>query len=206
MDEPLTNLDAALRADMRVELKRLQADLHTTMVYVTHDQTEAMSMAHRIAVMNQAVLQQVGTALEVYDKPETLFVAGFIGTPPMNFVRCHRENGHLIDKSGAFNISTSLTPEMKSAVDASGTDEFVFGARSEDITITPAGADDSTPGRISVRELLGDEIIYDVLFGDSEIRVKTEPTLLLEPDENIGLKFNPERVHLFDAVTEKNIL
>jgi sn-glycerol 3-phosphate transport system ATP-binding protein/multiple sugar transport system ATP-binding protein len=89
MDEPLTNLDSALRADMRTELKHLQQQLATTMVYVTHDQTEAMSMGHRIAVMSQGLLQQLDTPLEVYNRPRTLFVAGFIGTPPMRLIDCH---------------------------------------------------------------------------------------------------------------------
>ena len=94
MDEPLTNLDAALRADMRVELKHLQQELGTTMVYVTHDQIEAMSMSHRIAVMNLGVLQQVGTPLKIYNHPQTLFVATFIGSPPMNIIECSVENAH----------------------------------------------------------------------------------------------------------------
>ena len=93
MDEPLTNLDAKLRGEMRVELKRLQRELNTTMVYVTHDQTEALSMAQRIAIMNLGVLQQVGTPLDVYNHPATLFVAGFIGSPPMNFVDCTLVDG-----------------------------------------------------------------------------------------------------------------
>jgi multiple sugar transport system ATP-binding protein len=103
MDEPLTNLDAALRADMRAELKHLQQELATTMVYVTHDQTEAMSMSHRIAVMNLGVLQQLGTPLDVYARPATLFVASFIGNPPMRLIDCRLDNGGapaLVDGAG----------------------------------------------------------------------------------------------------------
>src|SRR5690606_24327743 len=115
MDEPLTNLDAALRADMRVELKHLQQEIGTTMLYVTHDQTEAMSMSHRIAVMNLGVLQQVDTPLNIYNRPQTLFVARFIGSPPMNTLECRVVEGHhLAGADSSFHLA--LDPSLTGAL------------------------------------------------------------------------------------------
>ena len=143
MDEPLTNLDAKLRGEMRVEIKHLQHELNTTMVYVTHDQTEALSLAQRIAVMNQGVLQQVGSPLDIYDHPATLFVAGFIGSPPMNFAGCVAEGGdtpRLKQKDGKFAlpISTALRDQIRNATSE---ENVRFGIRSEDIQIMPNPAD-----------------------------------------------------------------
>ena len=199
LDEPLSNLDASLRAEMRVELKHLQAELQTTMVYVTHDQTEALSMAHRIAIMNLGLLQQVGTPLEVYNQPANLFVAGFIGTPPMNLIICRLEDETLVDDSGAFRLTGPRIATLAGQL----TDgrALVFGVRSEDVALTPVDAA-HLPGIISVREMLGDEIIYEVELGPYIIWVKTEPTFLLNPGETVGLTFDLARIHLFDAETE----
>ena len=100
MDEPLTNLDAELRADMRAEVKHVQQRLNTTMIYVTHDQTEAMALGHRIAIMNKGRLEQLGAPMEVYDRPATLFAARFIGSPPMNLIEAEVTNGHLTAAGG----------------------------------------------------------------------------------------------------------
>lgn len=203
MDEPLTNLDASLRTDMRVELKYLQADIGTTMVYVTHDQIEAMSMAHRIAIMNQGVLQQVGTPLEVYNNPKTLFVAGFIGTPPMNFIDCRViESNGIADASGAFRLSNTRIDKLKATLPNPDT-PLVFGIRSEDISITADPDKGQVRGQVAVREPLGDETIYEVEVGENILRVKTEPTVLFDAGDNIGLDFTEERMHLFNANTEQ---
>jgi multiple sugar transport system ATP-binding protein len=207
MDEPLTNLDARLRAEMRTELKRLQRELHTTMVYVTHDQTEALSMAQRIAVMNLGVLQQVGTPLEVYNHPATLFVAGFIGSPPMNFVECtllDSDTPLLRDAGGAFTYA--LTPAQRSKIAASGVAQLIFGIRSEDVHIitedTGAAAAPPLPAEVFVRELLGDEVIYDLKVGERIVRAKAPPTLRLAAGSRVGLLFDSDRAHVFDARTE----
>ena len=211
MDEPLTNLDAALRADMRVELKHLQADLKTTMIYVTHDQTEAMSMAHRIAIMNLGVLQQVGAPLEVYNNPATLFVAGFIGTPPMNFIACGLTGaGSLSDRRGDFKLSGPEVTKLAQALPAgreilNGQEALIFGARAEDVSIAAGPEEGQARGEILVRELLGDEIIYEVEVGENIIRVKTEPTRLLHPGDRVGLNFAMNRIHFFDLQTERAI-
>ncbi len=200
MDEPLTNLDAKLRAEMRTELKRLQRELNTTMVYVTHDQTEALSMSQRIAIMNLGVLQQVGTPLDVYNHPATLFVAGFIGTPPMNFIPCvlvDSDTPALRDVDGVFNYT--LTGEQRDQIkEQAGTDALSFGVRSEDVHIV-GQAESDLQAEVYLREPLGDEIIYDLQIGDKIVRAKVAPTLRLAVGEAVGLKFDPERVHVFDS-------
>jgi multiple sugar transport system ATP-binding protein len=206
MDEPLTNLDAKLRGDMRVELKRLQRELNTTMIYVTHDQTEALSMAQRIAIMNLGVLQQVGTPLDVYNHPATLFVAGFIGSPPMNFVPTTLVDGDvaiLQDNTGAFRYA--LTPVQRRLIGARpATDPLVFGVRAEDVQIV-SPEEGQVRAVVFVREPLGDEIIYDLTIGERNVRAKAPPTLRLAVGTPVGVVFDPNRVHVFDAGTEQAI-
>ncbi len=197
MDEPLTNLDASLRADMRVELKALQSDLGTTMVYVTHDQVEAMSMSHRIAVMDRGVLQQIDTPLNVYQKPATLFVATFIGSPPMNIIEGAVENGGLVSSSG---FRSPLPANTQSGVLNGQT--VVFGVRAENIAI-----DDSAPlrGEILTREPLGDETIYVVKAAGQNITLKTNPRVRHKPGETVGIRFDLAHSHLFDAASGRRI-
>jgi ABC-type sugar transport system ATPase subunit len=204
MDEPLTNLDAALRADMRMELKHLQTDMKTTMIYVTHDQTEALSMAHRIAIMNLGVLQQVGSPLEVYNKPATLFVAGFIGTPPMNFINCRLIDSTLSDENGIFKLSNAKIQKLKSQISGPET-SLILGVRSEDVSISTVEESGEVRGEVTVREPLGDEIIYEVEVGINIISVKTEPTLILSPGDKVGLNFAADRIHIFDPASQKAI-
>jgi len=203
MDEPLTNLDAKLRGDMRVELKQLQHELNTTMVYVTHDQTEALSMAQRIAIMNAGVLQQVGTPLDVYNHPETLFVAGFIGTPPMNFIPCSLVNNGtatLKNESGLFSYTLTDTQRDKIAAQA-GKGDLVFGVRSEDVEINPTPDEDGLAAEVFVRQPLGDEIAYDLKLGEQILRAKSAPTLKLPVGQRVSVSFDPQRVHVFDAAS-----
>jgi len=202
MDEPLTNLDATLRIDMRAELKLLQADLKTTMIYVTHDQTEAMSMGHRIAIMNEGVLQQMDAPLTVYNHPATKFVAGFIGSPPMNFVDCQVSDDGIMDAAGTFTLPADHVPDLQARAGQSETNELVFGVRSEDVVLTTAVSDCDVRGQILVREPLGDEMIYTIEVAEHTIQAKTEPTFILDPGDNVGLSFDPQRIHLFDAQTE----
>jgi ABC-type sugar transport system ATPase subunit len=205
MDEPLTNLDAALRTDMRVELKLLQENLATTMVYVTHDQIEAMSMADRIAVMDHGVLQQVNTPLEIYNHPSTLFVAGFIGTPPMNLIDCHLNGSNtLSDEKGDFKLSGSLIEKLKSKIQ-DPEKPLIVGVRSEDVFIDTADGPSEVRGEIVARESLGDETIYAVEIGEYIIRVKTDPTLVLNTGTNVGLNFARDRIHIFDAKSKEAI-
>jgi multiple sugar transport system ATP-binding protein len=197
MDEPLTNLDASLRSEMRVELKHLQHELGTTMLYVTHDQVEAMSMSHRIAVMNLGVLQQVDTPLEIYNHPKTLFVATFIGSPPMNTIPCKVVDGHhLQGVDNAFRLALDSSHASRLA----NIKEVVFGIRSEDVRLVN---DDSAQlrGTVAVREPLGDETIYDMDMGHYRLAVKTSPRQIFRQGEQVGVAINSKRIHLFDQAT-----
>ena len=203
MDEPLSNLDAALRADMRVELKHLQQEIGTTMLYVTHDQTEAMSMSHRIAVMNLGVLQQVDTPLNIYNRPQTLFVARFIGSPPMNTLECRVVEGHhLAGADSSFHLA--LDPALTGAL--AGKNEVVFGVRSEDVRLTDSSAEDADlRGVVEVREPLGDETIYEIQLEDYRLLAKTPPRQIYHPGDPVGLVFNRSRLHVFDRATEQRV-
>ncbi|NDJ76737.1 MAG: ABC transporter ATP-binding protein, partial [Chloroflexi bacterium] len=156
MDEPLTNLDAALRTDMRVELKHLQAEIGTTMLYVTHDQTEAMSMGHRIAVMNKGVLQQVGTPLEIYQHPQTLFVAGFIGDPPMNLVPVELVENmlHGIDNGMRLVLESDVVQQVREKQSGK---MLILGIRAENIHLTGNGNGGDVALPVATRSLLGDQ-------------------------------------------------
>jgi len=206
MDEPLTNLDSALRADMRAELKHLQHELATTMVYVTHDQIEAMSMGHRIAVMNQGVLQQLGTPLEVYTHPATLFVAGFIGSPPMRLIDCALHNGDaptLIDASGTFRLA--IDPALHDRVRASGAEQLVLGLRPEEVLIDGSQTPD-LQAVVTVREPLGDETIYDLQIGEQTVQTRTPPSLRLAIGQQVPIRFDRSRLRIFDRATERAIV
>lgn len=199
LDEPLTNLDASLRSDMRVELKRLQHELGTTTLYVTHDQTEAMSMGHRIAVMNLGHLEQVGTPLEIYNRPASLFVAGFIGSPPMNFIDVTLEElPVLVDSSGEFRLPIDASQAGKLATKKT----LRLGIRSENlhIVIDPAAGD--LPAEVYVCEPLGDETIYGLRFAGGHVMLATAPpTLELDTGQNVGVNFDRSHLHVFDMET-----
>ena len=202
MDEPLTNLDASLRSDMRVELKHLQQELGTTTLYVTHDQTEAMSMSHRIAVMNLGVLQQVDTPLNIYNRPQTLFVARFIGSPPMNTYTCNVVDGNqLIGTDNHFRYTLTEADAAK----VNGVSEVVFGVRSEDVRLVNMDEDADIRGVIAVREPLGDETIYQIEIDKTRLSVKTPPRQMFRPGDHAQLKINPRRTHLFDAASGQRL-
>jgi multiple sugar transport system ATP-binding protein len=206
MDEPLTNLDAALRADMRAELKHLQQELATTMVYVTHDQTEAMSMSHRIAVMNLGVLQQLGTPLDVYARPATLFVASFIGNPPMRLIDCRLDNGGapaLVDGAGTFRVP--IDTALRDRVRASGAEQLVLGIRPEEVLIDGTQAADMEAVVIA-REPLGDETIYDLQVGDQMLQTRTLPSLRLPVGQQVPVRLDRDRLRLYDKQTEQAIV
>jgi multiple sugar transport system ATP-binding protein len=206
MDEPLTNLDAALRADMRAELKHLQQELATTMVYVTHDQTEAMSMSHRIAVMNMGVLQQLGTPLDVYARPATLFVASFIGNPPMRLIDCRLDNGGapaLVDSAGTFRVP--IEAALRDRVRASGAEQLVLGIRPEEVLIDGTQAADMEAVVIA-REPLGDETIYDLQVGDQMLQTRTLPSLRLPVGQQVPVRLDRNRLRLYDKQTEQAIV
>jgi multiple sugar transport system ATP-binding protein len=195
MDEPLTNLDAELRADMRTEIKHLQAQLGTTMVYVTHDQVEAMSLGHRIAVLNKGRVEQVGTPLEVYDRPASLFCAAFIGSPPMNLIDLEVGEGGMRGPGG-------LVLPPPPGLDR--TRKLVAGVRPEALEVTAPGAEDAVPARVVSAEGLGDEIIYVLDHGgERDVRVRMPPTAKFDTDANVGLRHTGGAPPVYDVTTER---
>jgi ABC-type sugar transport system ATPase subunit len=198
MDEPLSNLDAKLRVTMRSELKRFHLDLETTSVYVTHDQLEAMTMSDLIAVMNEGEVQQFATPEEVYNRPRNLFVAGFIGSPPMNFARGTLVSGD----ASVLNIAGhryELPPQFRPAARVLGRDELVLGIRPQDVALVPAGTAGSIPGRVWMVELLGSEKLVDVEIGPKQrIVAEVRADVKVAIDDAVSLQFEPARVHLFD--------
>jgi sn-glycerol 3-phosphate transport system ATP-binding protein/multiple sugar transport system ATP-binding protein len=206
MDEPLTNLDAALRADMRAELKHLQHELATTMVYVTHDQTEAMSMGQRIVVMNRGLLQQIGTPLEVYTRPATLFVAGFIGSPPMRLIDCALTPGDtpaLADLGGALRVP--IDAALAARVRASAAEQLVLGVRPEEVLIGGDGSPDFE-AEVVAREPLGDETIYDLQVGGHLLQTRQPPSLRLPIGQRVPVRLDRSRLRVYDKVTERAII
>ncbi len=197
-DEPLSNLDAKLRVDMRAELKELQRRLSRTVIYVTHDQVEAMTMADRIVVMHDGVVEQVGGPLELYDRPANTFVAGFIGSPAMNMLpaRVHRENGTL---QAVTDFGAALP--LPSATPAQDGQRIVYGVRPEHVV--PAGESDGVPVTVSVVEPLGSQTAAIVRFSESspELQLLSAERLTVRPDEKIWVRPVPDQVHLFDEAT-----
>ncbi len=194
MDEPLTNLDAELRADMRTEIKHLQRQLGTTMVYVTHDQVEAMSLGQRIAILNKGRVEQIGTPLEVYDRPASLFCAAFIGSPPMNLIDVEVADGQLRGPGGLV-----LTPPPGLPRDRS----LVAGIRPEALEVTAPGAESSVPARVVSAEALGDEIVYVVDHGGQrDVRVRMPPTARFATEAVVGLRHAGGIPPVYDAGTE----
>jgi len=200
-DEPLSNLDARLRLSMRGEIKRLQMDLGITSIYVTHDQVEAMTMADRIAVMNEGRLQACATPDDLYDRPETLFVAGFIGNPPMNFivVEVVRENGDYHARREAFDLVVPAEQGEKAA----GKGSVILGIRPEDVTLQEDGA---VEAEIYVVEPLGRDDLLDCRFGGAAVRVLADPKLHLRIGAHVRLAFDIDKVQFFDPETERSLL
>ncbi|TIR31572.1 MAG: ABC transporter ATP-binding protein [Mesorhizobium sp.] len=193
MDEPLSNLDAKLRGHMRSELKRLQADLGVTTIYVTHDQIEAMTLAHRVAIMNRGVVQQIATPRQIYDDPANLFVAGFIGSPPMNFLQGELVPGAFACAEGRF--ATSVAESRKNVT---------AGLRPEDCRVTGA-SEGKIAARVYAVELMGDHTLITCQFGGATVTVKADKSAHYDMDEPIGITFHDTAVFLFDSETGTRI-
>jgi multiple sugar transport system ATP-binding protein len=207
-DEPLSNLDAKLRVQMRVELKRLHDRLETTAIYVTHDQVEAMTLGDRVVVMKDGLVQQVGDPLTVYAKPRNRFVAGFIGSPAMNFIDCTvtGSDGSLaVDAPGGFLIA--VPPALRSALERYRGQPITLGIRPEDIRESAAGdpKDSQVEAVVEVVEPLGNEILIDVKIGPNPIVARVPPTSRLRTHERVRLSLDPERLHFFDSKTEQAV-
>jgi len=195
LDEPLSNLDAKLRVRMREEIARLHQEVGTSMVYVTHDQVEAMTLADRILIMRDGHVQQLGAPLEVYDRPQNLFVAGFIGAPEMNLVEGRVEDGRFV--ADGFSIGLPQGPAV-----AEGT-ELVVGIRPEHM---PAGeAPGAVPLEVSVIEQLGAQTLLIGRIGRVRMRVLVERTDGVRSGTVVPVSLKPERLHVFDKVTGQRI-
>src|SRR6201990_959567 len=206
-DEPLSNLDAKLRVQMRVELKKLHLRLGTTAIYVTHDQVEAMTLGDRVVVMKDGLVQQVGEPLELYNQPANKFVAGFIGSPAMNFaaVTVTEANGAVVAENKGLRIT--LPDEMAQRVRAHSSRDITLGIRPEDITVAgPSDTPDLTfDAAVEVLEQLGSEIILDTRVGDGMIVASVEPTTKVKLHDTLRLAMRPSRLHVFDQKTEAAI-
>ena len=203
-DEPLSNLDAKLRVQMRVELKRLHERLETTAIYVTHDQVEAMTLGSRVVVMKDGWVQQVGEPMEIYTRPQNKFVAGFIGSPAMNFipVTINDAAGTLFAQANGFKVK--VPADRQSKLGAYKGQPVTLGVRPEDLRVgalTDSG-DLSFDAVVEVVEPLGAEILLDVSAAGQSVVARVEPTVRAKTHEKIRLTFVPERIHFFDAKTE----
>ena len=203
MDEPLSNLDAMLRVQMRTEIKRLHQELSTTVIYVTHDQMEAMTMADRIAVMSGGVVQQLGTPNEIYDHPANTFVAGFIGSPTMNFLhgQVGTEGGETVIHGEGWALS--LTAENAARARASTTGEVILGARHTNLTVLPESASAGEPARIYTVEPTGDLTYVHVWLGTQQLVASAPGTFRGTANQPIRLEFDQARLYLFDAETKR---
>lgn len=198
-DEPLSNLDAKLRAETRVEIKQLHETLKSTMIYVTHDQIEAMTMADRVAVMHKGRVEQFANPQSIYEKPATLFVAGFMGSPAMNFL-----DGEL-DAAGKFVVGNVSIDTAGYAFQEPATGAAVLGVRCEDITITDRGAPDSIPASLAFTELLGADALgwFDCL--ERRFSVRLSVTAARNLPEQVGLRLDIAKASFFSRQTERRV-
>mgnify|MGYP003574446366 CR=1 FL=1 len=209
LDEPLSNLDAKLRVQTRTEITKLHQKLQTTFIYVTHDQVEAMTMASRIAVMNYGVLQQIDTPQSLYDHPDNLFVAGFIGSPAMNFfdAKIRKDGSNVYVDAGDFSVKipdnrTDLyTPYDGKAV--------IFGLRPEDIYDpkyeAPDIIGDTVTASVEVTELMGNEIFVFLKSGEDDYVARVDPRTNFRMGDKVEITFNMGNMHIFDKETEQAI-
>ncbi len=222
LDEPLSNLDAKLRAQMRTEISKLHQKLGTTFIYVTHDQTEAMTMGDRIVVMKDGLIQQVNTPQYLYDKPCNMFVAGFIGSPQMNFIdsKLIKEGDTFFVEFGTeatktkreikFRIPLPASKNADGALDAYVGKEVVMGIRPEDVHDEPRLLEEYkdciVPAKVEVTELMGAETFLYLDVNTFNFTARVEPTSTARPgDENVSIAISNDKIHLFDKDTEQTI-
>ena len=203
-DEPLSNLDAKLRLEMRQELKRLKARISATSIYVTHDQVEAMTLGDRVVVMSQGIVQQAGSPEDIYHRPSNVFVATFVGSPPMNLIEAA-----VIDRAGgqvfqAGSMAFAVPPRLVKALGTIRGSTVLVGIRPEHIQLvgSPAGRESCASGTIDLTELLGSEQLVQVRVDDRQITVtRVDPFLRLAPQEPVSLIFSAEHLHVFDPAS-----
>jgi multiple sugar transport system ATP-binding protein len=202
-DEPLSNLDAKLRLETRAEIVSLHAQLRTTTIYVTHDQVEAMTMGQRLAVLHQGRLQQVGTPLEVYERPANLFVAGFIGTPPMNLLPARVVRGG--DALESLGVEVPVPAALAAALRRSGSVEVVLGVRPEALGNGDGDLGPRIAASVELAEALGHETLVHARAGDVRLTAKLPPGRRYMPGEPLSLAIDAGALHLFDARSERRI-
>ena len=208
-DEPLSNLDAKLRVAMRAEISKLHQRLQTTFIYVTHDQMEAMTMATRIAVINKGILQQLDTPQNLYDHPNNLFVAGFIGSPAMNFFpgKLRQDDGKLVVDAGDFVVA--IPPKKAQPFEKAIGKDIIFGIRPENIhdsQFVPPNIDaEKVPVKVDVTELMGNEIFLYLVSGKNTFVSRVDPRSSLRVGQDATVAFDMDSVHIFDAETEEAI-
>ena len=206
MDEPLSNLDAKLRVQMRSELKRFHQDLGATIIYVTHDQLEAVTMADKMAVMSGGLLQQYDAPATIFDNPANVFVAGFVGSPAMSLVpldvSTRGSDVYLVDGSG---WDYRLSPENARKALRAKSGKVILGTRHSTITLHKEARPDTVPGRVYTAEPTGDITYAHVNVGKSQITVSVEPQVRVAADEPVWLELDQSRLHLFDGETEQSL-
>lgn len=202
LDEPLSNLDAKLRIQMRADLRLLFDRLKGTVVYVTHDQAEAMTLSDRLVVMKDGFIQQVGKPVEVYDHPKNIFVGGFLGSPPMNFVDCvleeRKDGAYLKAKKFEIKVSDEWLAKIKTVATSSS---LIIGIRPEDVRI--AGEDSFIDCEVEVVEDMGSGSIIYFKVGDVRIVATTERVMGIKGGQNSKIGFKLSKLHVFDSKTEK---
>ncbi len=206
-DEPLSNLDAKLRVQTRAEISKLHQRLQATFIYVTHDQVEAMTMATRIAVMNFGLLQQIATPQQLYDNPANMFVAGFIGSPSMNFCdsRMAQSNGNIVIDAGDFSVTAPSKRQSAYAEHIGKT--IVLGIRPEDLhdpNFVPPGVNQSViEAKVDVVELMGNEIFLYLKVGAQSIIARVDPRTKFRVGDSVQIAINMDNMHLFEKKSEK---
>ncbi|HAU75843.1 MAG TPA: glycerol-3-phosphate ABC transporter ATP-binding protein, partial [Agrobacterium sp.] len=200
-DEPLSNLDAKLRGQVRTEIKRLHQQLGTTIIYVTHDQVEAMTLADRIVILRGGDIEQVGTPDEVYNRPESVFVGGFVGAPAMNFARAKVNGDRLTFSDGNFLPMAAIRPSRETGLEGR---EVIVGIRPEHFGPVE-GFDTQLAVKVQVVEPLGSDTLVHFSLGDAALTARMPPQLRPTPNEELRIGVDPSKVHLFDATTERSI-
>ncbi len=215
MDEPLSNLDAKLRNQMRAEIIKLRQRIDTTFIYVTHDQTEAMTLGDRIVIMKDGFIQQIGTPQEVFDHPANVFVAGFIGMPQMNFFE-----GQLLAEDGKYSVKVmdavmELSPEIQAQLKAKNVPSkaVTLGIRPEHVSFVPEAGAHCLTGTVDVSEMMGSEIHLHVNAGGRDVVLRVPTTELANEHKSgfaygsqVHFTFRSDLIHLFDPETEENLL
>jgi multiple sugar transport system ATP-binding protein len=208
LDEPLSHLDSALRLETRIEIKRIHQQLKRTFIFVTHDQMEALALSDRIAVMNFAELQQVGTRQDLFETPANLFVAGFVGEPPINIypastIQDINGDRYAVSQKGEFSFK--LSPEMKAVLDARHRKTVTIGVRPQHLSLFPGAEKESLAADVSVFEFLGEIGNLTVSSKDLDLSVLAPPDFDTRQEKTIQIYYDPKRIFLFDTETEKNL-